>query len=161
VREVTLEGYAHQDLPFEKLVEELHPERNLGHHPVFQVLFALQNTPAPSGDAGAAPDDASQSGSSTAKFDLSLFMAETAQGLAGAFEYSTDLFDAPTIRGLAELLVALLNEIVADPDRRILDIPLSMNGQDRQHATGAAPAPHDLYAEDKFFFELPLQGTAP
>ncbi|MDB5072251.1 MAG: Non-ribosomal peptide synthetase component [Candidatus Eremiobacteraeota bacterium] len=151
VAEVTLEAYAHQDLPFEKLVEELHPERNLSHHPLFQVLFALQNTPA-SLDEAAAPSDAPQLGSGTAKFDLSLFMAEMTNGLLCSFEYNTDLFDAATVYRMAEHLIALLDGIAADPDRRILEIPLAHGGE----GSDAEPAPElaETFLDDKFAFEL-------
>ena len=94
VRETTLGAYAHQDLPFEKLVEELQPERDLSRSPLFQVMFALQNTPVPAlALAGLTLRPWSWS-SGIAKFDLSLSLRETAEGLRGALEYNTDLFDA-------------------------------------------------------------------
>ena len=98
VREVTLEAYAHQDLPFEKLVEELAPERSLAHAPVFQVMLALQNATnderlvLPGLETVPLDIDAGVS-----QFDMTFFVGETPQGITGYVEYSTDLFDASTI----------------------------------------------------------------
>jgi hypothetical protein len=132
VRETTLEGFAHQDLPFEKLVEELHPERRLSHHPLFQVLFALQNIPT-NKPAGSLPEpDAPRTGSRNAKFDLALFMTEAGSGLIGAFEYNTDLFDQTTIAAMAVHLVGLLAGVAVDPDAPILDIALDDGAADRR-----------------------------
>jgi non-ribosomal peptide synthetase component F len=126
VREVTLGAYTHQDLPFEKLVEELQPERNLSHHPLFQVMFVLQNTPT----LGTAPaEDTPQSGdvpivTGTAKFDLTISLVESEQGLLGAVEYNTDLFEKATIERLVGHYQTLLEGIVADPEQRISELPL-------------------------------------
>jgi len=134
VRLITLEGFAHQDLPFEKLVGELRPERRLSHHPLFQVLFALQNigaplAPAPDPSAavsaaGSQSADTPPIGGRTAKFDVALFMSPSGSGLAGAFEYNIDLFDAATMHRMAAHFVALLGGIAAAPDHHILDLPL-------------------------------------
>ncbi len=127
VREVTLEAYAHQDLPFEKLVEELQPERDPAHTPVIQVLFALQNLPTMvNGMAGA---DHGDSGEPTvvagnARFDMSLFMAEVDNGLVGELEYNSDLFDTATIARLIARFQRALAALAADPEGRIADVPL-------------------------------------
>src|SRR5207245_1139841 len=92
VRETTLGAYAHQDLPFERLVEVLQPERDLRYTPLFQVMFALQNTPMPALDLAGLTISPVPISSQTAKFDLTLTMLETDQGLSGWFEYNTDLF---------------------------------------------------------------------
>jgi amino acid adenylation domain-containing protein len=124
VREAALGAYAHQDLPFEKLVEELQPARDLSHNPLFQVLFSLQNLPG---------GDLSLSGltwgglsfkSSTARFDLSLDLAESPEGLVGDCEYNTDLFDAATVERLLGSYQTLLEGVVAGPERRLSDLPL-------------------------------------
>jgi len=151
VREVTWEAYAHQDLPFEKIVEELQPTRSMGHHPVFQVLFTLQNAPMGSQYAAATPGDAPAASNGTAKFDLALFMAETGQGLVGSVEYNTDLFDATTILQMLEHFTALLEGVATNPEWRLLDIPLRMVAQ-----AGGANGPsrlQDTYAEAQFSFE--------
>jgi len=133
VREVCLGAYAHQDLPFEKLVQELHPERNLASEPLFQVALVLQNIPSPvieipGGLTARLLDAANQ----TARRDLTLVLWEGPQGLAGAFEYNTDLFDAVTINRMSGHLCALLEGILADPDRRLLELPLLSPAERRQ-----------------------------
>ncbi len=124
VRDVALQAYAHQDLPFERLVEELAPERSLAHTPLFQVLFALQNLPA----GGLALPDLTLSaldlGGRTAKFDLSLFLGEAGDGLSAALEYAADLFDAVTASRLLERFRTLLKGAVADPERSLAELPL-------------------------------------
>ena len=136
VRETTLAGYAHQDLPFEQLVEALQPERDLSHNPIFQVMFAWQDLPglaAPSVDAREAPPPEeprpSASGSGTAKFDLTLFMTGSAHGLRAAFEYDTDLFDADRITRMASHLGMLLRSVVSDPDAPVDALPLLEAGE--------------------------------
>ncbi len=122
VREVALEAYEHQDLPFEQLVEE--PERSLSHHPVFQVWFALNNAPIPDLKLPGLTASLLEVKSDTAKFDLSLDMMETAEGLMGSVEYSTDLFDAATISRMVGHFLTLLEGIVANPQVRLGDLPL-------------------------------------
>jgi amino acid adenylation domain-containing protein len=124
VREVALGAAAHQDFPFEKLVEELHPERDLSRTPLFQVMFALQNVRTEAlaledlqvASAGATP--------AIAKFDLTLFMSETNGEIGGTFEYSTDLFDHDAIRRMIEHFQRLLEGIAANPDQRISELPI-------------------------------------
>jgi amino acid adenylation domain-containing protein len=119
VREVCLGAYAHQDLPFDRLVEALNPARNLSYSPLFQVKFVLQNAPTTSpqglGLPGGLPDIARRS----AKFDLLLNMIETEQGLLGSLEYCTDLFAAASINQLLLLFEALLQLIAAQPAARL------------------------------------------
>jgi amino acid adenylation domain-containing protein len=124
VREVTLGAYAHQDLPFEQLVEALQPERNLSHHPLFQVMFVLQNAPMSALELPSLTISSREMESSTAKFDLDLSMEDTEQGLRGSLEYNTDLFDAGTISRMLEHFQTLLEGIVAEPDQRLSDLPL-------------------------------------
>ncbi|WP_437667767.1 amino acid adenylation domain-containing protein [Sorangium sp. So ce1182] len=124
VREVTLGAYAHQEVPFEKLVEELSPARDLSRTPLFQVLFSLQNAPMPAlvlGDVKLAPVEVEQT---TAKFELTLSFGETEEGLRGALEYNTDLFDAATIERMAGHYRTLLEGLVAEPGRRVSELSL-------------------------------------
>ncbi len=129
-REVTLAAYAHQDLPFEKLVEELAPARDASRTPLFEVMFALRE--AVSGPAAALPvfgDLAAEildAAGETVKFDLSLTLGRTGEGgYAGSLEYSTDLFDAPTVARLAGQLETLLAGVAAAPaGRSIWRLPL-------------------------------------
>jgi len=123
-RETTLAAYAHQDLPFEKLVEELQPERNLSHSPLFQVMFVMQSTPSAALEMPGltlTPLDVSMT---TAKFDLTLMMEETPQGLKGLLEYNTDLFDAATVARMSGHFETLMRGIVADAAQPISKLPL-------------------------------------
>jgi amino acid adenylation domain-containing protein/non-ribosomal peptide synthase protein (TIGR01720 family) len=123
VRETCLGAYVHQDLPFERLVEELQPHRDLSRHPLFQVMFALQNAFAVEGSPdGGLPGLDIQSG--TAKFDLFLELWETGDVLAGRIEYASDLFDSATIEWLARHYTTLLTAVVADPDRPLHELPM-------------------------------------
>ncbi|HEX5718023.1 MAG TPA: amino acid adenylation domain-containing protein, partial [Thermoanaerobaculia bacterium] len=125
VREETLDAFAHQDLPFEKLVEELRPQRSLALSPLFQVLFALQNTPSldlalPGVAAAPLAGDPG-----VAKLDLSLFFEPGEGGaLGGALEYNTDLFDAARIDRMAGHLQTLLAAALADPGRPFGELAL-------------------------------------
>ncbi|MFI5589850.1 amino acid adenylation domain-containing protein [Amycolatopsis sp. NPDC051758] len=119
VREADLAAYAHQDLPFEHLVELLNPARSLARHPLFQVMLAVYHS-------GSEPErllglDAAyrDTGLRQAKFDLSFDLVETTEGIEGDLEFSLDLFDEPTARTLTERLVRLMTAVVADPDRRL------------------------------------------
>ena len=124
VREVALGAYEHQDLPFEKLVEELQPERNLSHSPLFHVMFALQNAPGPTADVSGLTPRREFIDSGTAKFDLTLFVFPQEEGLTATLEYNTDLFDAATITRMMGHFRTLLEGIVTNPRRRVSDLPL-------------------------------------
>ncbi|PMB49545.1 non-ribosomal peptide synthetase, partial [Fischerella thermalis CCMEE 5205] len=122
VREVALGAYAHQDVPFEKLVEKLQPQRNLSYTPLFQVMFVLQNAHSLEIELPSLTLSTLESDSGTAKFDLTLYMAETASGMIGNVEYNTDLFEAQTIQRLAEHFQRLLAGIVANPEQRLEEL---------------------------------------
>ncbi|MBW8879564.1 MAG: amino acid adenylation domain-containing protein, partial [Acidobacteria bacterium] len=128
VREAALAAYAHQDLPFEKLVEELQPRRDLSHAPLFQVSFALDAEPPPSLRLGGVAAALWTLGQETEKFDLSLTLGVgvgvEGQGLSGVLGFRTDLFDAPTIERLAGGFVRLLTGAVADPRLHLSELPL-------------------------------------
>jgi len=119
VREVCLGAYAHQDVPFEKLVEELQPERDLSHTPLFQVMFVLQNVPQLEMDAGGLRLSAFSLENQTAKFDLTLSLLEQGASLRGDIEYNTDLFDEATVARLATHFETLLRRAVSTPDERL------------------------------------------
>jgi amino acid adenylation domain-containing protein len=132
VRKVALEAYAHQDLPFERLVEELHPQRDPTRNPLYQVSFQLFSPPVA---AGAAPDlapDLLEIDRGTANIDLALDLQETPNGLLGRIEYSTELFDASTIERLAAHLRILLEGIVANPAQRLSALALLTDAERRQ-----------------------------
>ncbi|PSB49537.1 non-ribosomal peptide synthetase [Cyanosarcina cf. burmensis CCALA 770] len=124
VREVTLGAYAHQDLPFEKLVEELQPERDLSRNPLFQVMFALQNAPMPARTVAGLKACPSNVDGDTAMFDLFLSVMEVQDGISGFLEYNTDLFDATTIVRFIEHYQTLLESFVTYPDCSISELPL-------------------------------------
>jgi len=124
VRKVCLDAYTNQDIPFEKLVAELKPKRDLSRHSLFQVMLVLQPAAEQSFQA---PDITSSDVSltnTTAKFDLSLSVQESSEGLKGSIEYSTDLFEASTILRLIKHFKNLLEGIVANPLCQISDLPL-------------------------------------
>jgi amino acid adenylation domain-containing protein len=119
VREVTLGAYEHQEVPFEKLVAELQPERSLSHSPLFQVSFSLNNA---EGSGPGLPGLRTQSayvGSETAKFDLSLGFEKGPRGLRAALSYSTDLFDEGTIRRMLGHLERVLEQVAAEANVRL------------------------------------------
>ena len=124
VREVSLNAYMHQDLPFEKLVEALQPERQGDQNPLFQVMFILQNTPMPSLEFAGLKLRPVDFDSGTAKFDLTLDLAEAPEGLKGWLEYSSDLFEAGTIERLARHFQTLLSDAVQHPERSISELQL-------------------------------------
>ncbi|HVR96916.1 MAG TPA: amino acid adenylation domain-containing protein, partial [Thermoanaerobaculia bacterium] len=118
-------AYDHQDLPFERLVEELRPERHLSHHPVFQVMLALQNAPGGAVDLPGLTLDTFGFEVLNAQFDLELTFEEVDEALAVTLCYSADLFDAPTAQRLAGQLVTLLEGLAAaEPELRISELPL-------------------------------------
>jgi amino acid adenylation domain-containing protein len=125
-------AYAHQDLPFEMLVQEIDPERQLSHNPLFQVMFLLQNAPMPELSVSGLKLAPLATGGGTSKFDLSLHFWEAEPELIGYFEYNTDLFDRATVARLADHFVRLLQGVVADPDSRLSALPLLSPAERRQ-----------------------------
>jgi amino acid adenylation domain-containing protein len=132
VREVTLGAFSHQDLPFEKLLETLRPSRELNRNPLFQVLFVLHNTPRQTLELPDLEVTFHEIDPETAKFDLTLNLGETQEGLQGWFEYSTDLFETATIARLAGHFQTLLEGIVAAPGQRLAMLPLLTAGEHHQ-----------------------------
>ncbi|MCJ8280730.1 MAG: AMP-binding protein, partial [Rivularia sp. ALOHA_DT_140] len=124
VKDVALGAYAHQDLPFEQLVDELQLVRSLSYTPLFQVMFLLQNAPVQTLTLEGLSWSPITSDSGTSKFDLTLSMSETANGLIGSFEYNRDLFAASTIERMIGHWQILLQEIVANPQQKLYEFPL-------------------------------------
>jgi amino acid adenylation domain-containing protein len=125
VREVTLGAYEHQEVPFEKLVAELSPERSLSHSPLFQVAFTLDNAEGAGGTLAGLSVQGVETELGVAKFDLSLSLAESAQGLRGDLTYSTDLFERGTIERMAGHLARVLEQAAADADVRLSRLALT------------------------------------
>src|SRR2546429_8427072 len=132
VREVTLGAYSHQEVPFEKLVEELQPERDLSHSPLFQVMLVLQNAPREALRLGELELRVTGASNETAKFDLTLELAESRGGLTGTIEYSTDLFDGETIERLSNHFQTLLEAIVREPEQTVSELELLTSAERAQ-----------------------------
>ncbi|HKI02159.1 MAG TPA: non-ribosomal peptide synthase/polyketide synthase, partial [Thermoanaerobaculia bacterium] len=124
VRETALGAYTHQDLPFEKLVEELQPERSLAHSPLFQVMLVLQNIPGSAVDLPGLTLRAEGKPQEISKFDLTLTASESSGGLLCQWRYNVELFDASTIERLADHLRILVEGIATDPARAVAGLPL-------------------------------------
>ena len=156
-REVALAAYGHQDVPFEKLVEELQPERSLGHSPLFQVMFVVQQPDVPIDLLGLAPSyEGLALGGTTAKFDLTLFVEDGADAMRCMIEYATDLFDAATIARMGDHFQRLVAGIVANPDQKISALPLLSEREraqqlvewnDTARAYGADACLHELFEQ--------------
>ncbi|MFE7767847.1 condensation domain-containing protein, partial [Streptomyces sp. NPDC057438] len=150
VRESDLSAFAHQDVPFERLVEVLNPERSLARHPLFQVMLTLQNTPEPDLDLPGVTPSIEDVTSTVAKFDLAFGLAETFDeegrpaGLAGEVEYADDLFDPETVAALGDRLGQVLAQAAADPACRVGALELVSGAetavQFEQWGTGAHTA---------------------
>ncbi|MFC1975075.1 amino acid adenylation domain-containing protein [Chloroflexota bacterium] len=125
IRKITLDAYAHQDLPFEKLIAELRVERNLSYNPLFQVMFVLHNAPMPTLKFSNLTMQWMLIDSGTAKFDLDLAMVDVGKhGLVGWLEYNTELFDSVTITRMIGHFQTLLESIVANPNQRLAELEL-------------------------------------
>ncbi|AVH66609.1 non-ribosomal peptide synthetase [Nostoc sp. 'Peltigera membranacea cyanobiont' N6] len=124
VKQVTLDAYDHQDLPFEKLVDELGLERSLSYHPLFQVAFGLQNETQQTLETPGLTLNPFKWENTTTLFDLSLIVRETDQGLTTEWEYATDLFAATTIQRMVGNFAVLIQGIVDNPQQPINTLPL-------------------------------------
>ncbi|MFF4159223.1 amino acid adenylation domain-containing protein [Streptomyces sp. NPDC001678] len=124
VRGVSLGAFAHQELPFERLVEELHPRRDLSRSPVFQVSFMYQNIALPSFDGVGLRMEPVAVESTSSRFDLELQVFDRPDGLSGWFEFNTDLFDGITVERMAHHLELLVENLIADPDQAVGTVPM-------------------------------------
>src|SRR5580700_662990 len=132
VREVTLGAYAHQEVPFEKLVEELAPERDLSRSPLFQVMLVLQNAPVEELELSGLRVEVEGVETGVAKFDVTMSLQEAEERIAGVLEYDTDLFDQGRMERMAGHFEKLLEGIVADPEGRVGELPLLTEGEREQ-----------------------------
>ncbi|HWU90794.1 MAG TPA: amino acid adenylation domain-containing protein, partial [Kofleriaceae bacterium] len=149
VKDATLGAYAHQDLPFEKIVEMLGVTRDLSRSPVFQVMFALQNAPAPAFALEGLTARRLELESGTAKFDLFLEIQPTADGYLARWELNTDLFDRSTIERLAGHFENLLDGVLAHPMVRVGSVPLLSEAERRRIV-------HDWNATERAFRRVPV-----
>jgi amino acid adenylation domain-containing protein len=132
VRKDILEDTPHQEFPFDRLVEALHPERTLSHNPICQVIFAWQNAPNSRIDFNGVSACYLDVETATSRFDLTLSMEENGQGLTGTWEYSRDLFEQATIERMTRHFVTLLEGIAAHPEHHLAALPLLPDAERRQ-----------------------------
>ena len=163
VRQVTLEAYAHQDLPFGKVVEALQPTRNLSHNPLYQVMFSFHDAPLPDleiSGLNVSLQEALSNGS--AKLDLDLVViprsqrssfGKKAEGMTLVWEYNTDLFDATTIQRIIRHYQTLLESIVANPEQRISEMPL-LTVSERHQLLGEWNDTQTQYPQDQCIHQL-------
>ncbi|GGF50064.1 non-ribosomal peptide synthetase [Marmoricola endophyticus] len=139
VRSTTLDAFAHQDLPFERLVEELRPERSLARHPLFQVMLTTDAAPGAELDLPGLDVEGGSVSSRSAKFDLSWTISEDADGgLGGTLEYAADLFDEVTAREIADRFVCFLGDWLAEPGTPLSVVPLGTPDEPRAELGGPA-----------------------
>src|SRR5688572_18734500 len=154
VREVTLGAYANQDLPFERLVEELNPVRDLTRQPLFQVLFTFQTAPATKLEVAGLTFAGLKVEKQTVQFDWNVAMADTEQGIACEWHYNTDLFEAETIRRMVRHLERLLEGIMAKPEETISRLELLLDAERKQILTSwndtSAEYPRDACIHELF-----------
>lgn len=132
VREMTLEAYAHQDLPFDKLVDALNPKRELNRSPLFQVKLVLENTQTPSLELPNLTISSLKVENKTVQFDLLLELNETEKGLFGVWEYNTDLFDTATIVQMSRNFEILLGKISIHPEAKLNELKTILSEADKQ-----------------------------
>ncbi|HEX2269643.1 MAG TPA: amino acid adenylation domain-containing protein [Pyrinomonadaceae bacterium] len=132
VRNVVLGAYSHQDVPFERLVDELQTERSLSHTPLFQVAIALQNTPQESLNLSELELSEVEAENETAKFDLTLALSESEQLIGGALVYNSDLFESSTIKRMVSHYIALLQAVIKDPELRLSELPMLSEAEREQ-----------------------------
>ncbi len=152
-RKTALEAYEHQELPFEKLVEALQPERSLSYSPLFQVFFDVENAPPPGVEAGGLTWQMLTLDNFTSQFDLHLVIHEAPDKLSGFFTYNTDLFEAATIERMVGHWLTLLEEMVAHPDQPIATLPL-LTQAERQHILVDWNASQAAYPQDQCVSQL-------
>jgi NRPS condensation-like uncharacterized protein len=150
VRKVMLGAYAHQDLPFEKLVEEIQPERDLNSSPLFQVMFVLQNAPMSSLELEGLTLSPIQADSGSAMFDLMMIMIDTDQGLSGCLMYDVDLFDPATISRLLEHFRIILEQVTVNPEIRLGDSLIHINPEGESSETN--PVLQETLEGERFDF---------
>ncbi|MFD2168564.1 non-ribosomal peptide synthase/polyketide synthase [Tumebacillus lipolyticus] len=157
IKRTALRAYDHQDVPFDQLVHELQPERDMSRSPLFQVMFSLQNAPVSAERLDGLNLELLNLEIITAKFDLELLLTELPEGISATFKYNTDLFDAATIERMAAHYRTILRSIVEDPTERIHDMVLlpeaersmlasmGAGAKDQQEYSGLCT--HQLFAE--------------
>jgi non-ribosomal peptide synthetase component F len=157
VKDVTLGAYAHQDVPFEKLVETLQPDRDLSRPPLFQVMLVFHNTPQSELQLGSAKLQVMNVESASTKFDLTLFVSEDAGGLTGVLDYSADLFDAESIARLVKDFETILKSVASNPEKSIATLSLTAEDE-RQQLLAAWNEVEDGWQEEKSLSQVATSG---
>src|SRR5262249_36991741 len=132
VKALTLSAYAHQDVPFEQVVEAIQPPRSLSHSPVFQVMLALNNTPQSALTLPGLKLSEEATPNQTARFDLSLLLGESGDAITGELEYASDLFDQGTIERWLGYFKVILTEMAANADSKVRELALLKEDERRQ-----------------------------
>jgi amino acid adenylation domain-containing protein/FkbM family methyltransferase len=153
VREVALGAYAHQDVPFEKLVEELHPTRDLSHAPLFQVMLVLQNAPREELVLPGLRLEAVEVERATEKFDLTLGLAEGPEGLEATWTYNTQLFEEATVAQMASHFERLLESVADDPSEQVCRVAL-LGADERRRLVSESNATRAEFPANKCLHEL-------
>ena len=153
VKATALDAYDHRELPFEKLVEELRPERHLSYNPLFQVLFAVQNSTAPIEQVSGIKLHLQDVDTGTAKFDLTCTVIPGDTGFTTSFEYNTDLFEAATIRRMIDSFHSVLEAAAKNPELKISQLPL-LSQRERQKVLVEWNATASEYPQEKCVHEL-------
>ncbi|MBI6548982.1 amino acid adenylation domain-containing protein [Xenorhabdus sp. VLS] len=158
VRERALAAYAHQDLPFEQLVKALQPHRSLSYSPIFQVMLALDNTPAQAFELPGLSVSLMEQAHRSAHFDLTLSLTETLNGLGGYLEYASDLFDRATVERMVSYLTNVLTSMAADETQAIARLPILSVAGRQQLLIDFNPAqagfPHNALTHQVFIHQL-------
>jgi amino acid adenylation domain-containing protein len=153
IQEMALGAYAYQEAPFERLVEELRPERNLNHSPLFQVLFVLQNASRSVLELPSLAVHPLEVDRGTAKFEVTLSLVEEEEGIRGVLEYNTDLFEAATITRMLGHFRSVLEGIVANPEQRLSELPL-LAAAEAQQLLGEWNNTKKAYPQDQCLHQL-------
>jgi len=153
VREMTLEAYSYQDVPFEQIVEALQPSRTLSHSPVFQVMLVLQNTPRTGLSLPGLRLTPEVLPQRVGRFDLTLSVQEGAEEIQGSLSYASDLFDPETIERWAQYLKSLLEEMTEDAQRQVSSLALLDTGE-RQRVLEEFNTTVAAYPREKLLHEL-------
>ena len=153
VKAAALEAYDHRELPFEKLVEELRPERNLSYNPLFQILFTVQNSVPPIERVAGVTLHLQDVDTGTAKFDLTCTVIPSDRGFTTSFEYNTDLFEAATIRRMMDSFRSILEAVARNPEQRLSQLPL-LSQKERQRVLIDWNATQSEYPRSKCLHQL-------
>ncbi|WP_163996532.1 non-ribosomal peptide synthase/polyketide synthase [Pyxidicoccus caerfyrddinensis] len=147
VKDSTLGAYAHQDIPFEKLVDVLEPTRDLSRQPLFQVMFVLQNAPTSAPELPGVSVRLQELDNGTSKFDLTVSVQETADGLEGTFNYDADLFTATTVERMVGHFGRLLEGVAASADQRLAELPMLADAEWKLLAAGGNAKASDYFSD--------------